>query len=362
MTSVNSDGRTLRVAVWGTGNVGKPAIRAVLQHPGLELVATLVHAPDKVGRDVGELIGGEPVGVLATNDVDAVLALKPDAIIYTASGDFRPVEAITDVVRCLSAGVNVVTPAIYPLYHPPTAPKELLAWVGDACTRGNASLLATGVDPGWAMDLLPLVLSGVCGRIDEIRAQEIFDYSTYNAPDAVRNIVGFGTSMDVTPPMLQPEALKAVWGPTLNLLADGLGVELEEVLTVTERRPLTSTVVVPGMGEFVEGTQGAMRFEVQGRVAGRLRLVVEHVTRITPDIAPEWPTAPSGKLGAHRVIISGRPSLEVTISADDGTGNPAEGGNATAAGRLVSAIPAVCAHGAGLMSVLDLPLLTGHLR
>ena len=361
MTSSKPSGESLRVVVWGTGNVGRPALRAVLEHPDLDLVAVIVRSPDKVGRDVGGLAGRTPVGLLATDDVDAVLATMPDAVVYTASGDFRPVEAIGDVVKCLAAGVNVVTPAIYPLYHPRTAPKELLAWVEDACRKGGSTLLATGVDPGWAMDLLPLVLSGVCSRVDEIRAQEIFDYSTYNAPDAVRNIVGFGLPMDVTPPMLVPAALTGVWGPTLNLLADGLGVELEAITTVIERRPLERSITVPGMGVFDAGSQGAMRFEVQGIVAGAPRLVIEHVTRITADIAHDWPLPPDGKLGVHRVVIKGRPSLDVTISADDGTGNPAEGGNATAAGRLVSCIPAVCTHAPGVMSILDLPLLPGHL-
>lgn len=360
-TTTRPSGNKWRVAVWGTGNVGRPAIRAVLANPALELVAVIVHAPEKVGIDVGDLIGTDQVGISATEDVDSVLAAGLDALVYAASGDFRPVEAIGDVVKCLTAGANVVTPAIYPLYHPRTAPRELLAWVDGACQKGSSTFLATGVDPGWAMDLLPLVLSGICGRIDEIRAQEIFDYSTYNAPDAVRNIVGFGLPMEVTPRMLQPESLIQVWGPTLNLLADGLGVRLEAITTVIERRPLERTIDVPGMGRFEQGTQGAMRFEVQGVVDGAVRLVVEHVTRITPDIATDWPEPPVGKLGVHKVVIAGRPSIEVTISADDGTGNPAEGGNSTAAGRLVNSIPAVCAYGPGLMSVLDLPLITGTL-
>lgn len=362
MTSPNGPGEQLRVVVWGTGNVGRPAVRAVLQHPGLALAAVVVSTPGKVGRDAGELVGLPPVGVRATADADAVLAAGPDAVVYTASGDFRPTDAIADVVKCLTAGANVVTPAIYPLYHPTTAPEALVALIDAACRRGDSTFLATGVDPGWAMDLLPLVLSGVCSRIDEIRAQEIFDYSTYDAPDAVRDIVGFGLPMDVTPRMLVPEALRSVWGPTLHLLAEGLGVDLEGVTTVIERRPLERAVQVAGMGSFEAGTQGAMRFEVRGMVGGVPRLVVEHVTRITPDIAHDWPFPPSGKLGAHRVLITGRPSLDVTISADDGSGNPAEGGNATAAGRLVRAVPAVCGHAAGLISMLDLPMIAGRVR
>jgi 2,4-diaminopentanoate dehydrogenase len=349
-----------RVVVWGTGNVGMPAIRAVRANPLLELVGVIVSSDAKNGRDVGDLAGTGPMGVTATTDIDAVLATKPDAVVYTASGDFRPVEAITDVLRCLGAGCNVVTPSIYPLYHPPSAPPELIRYVEGACAQGNSTLFASGIDPGWALDLLPIVLSGVAGSIDEIRMQEIFNYASYHAPDAVRDLVGFGTPLDRTPPMLEETALQTVWGAMVRLVADALDVELDDVTTWTDRLPLAETVDVPGMGRFDAGTQGAMRFEVRGMVKGKARIVVEHVTRIIDDIAPDWPVAPPGRQGAHRVIISGQPSIEVTICADDGSGNSAEGGNATAAGRLVHAIPAVVAAAPGIVTTLDLPLIIGR--
>jgi hypothetical protein len=221
-------------------------------------------------------------------------------------------------------------------------------------------VFVTGIDPGWALDLLPLVLSGVAGEIEEIRAQELFCYSTYHAPDAVRYLIGFGQPMDEVPVMLLPEILIGIWGGMIRVVADGLGLEVEDIRTHVERLPLDQTVEVSGMGSFDEGTQGAFRFEVQGIIGGRPRIVMEHVTRIVPEAAPHWPSPPDGKLGAHRVIISGRPSIEVTISADDGRGNPAEGGNATAAGRMVHAIPAVCAAAPGPVHPLDLPLVVGH--
>ena len=92
------------------------------------------------------------------------------------------------------------------------------------------------------------------------------------------------------------------------------------------------------MGEFEAGTQGALRFEVQGIVDGEPGIVIEHVTRIHPSCAPDWPPPPDGGDGAHRVIIEGRPRIEVTVEATDEGGNRAAGGNATAAGRLVNAI------------------------
>ncbi len=349
-----------RVVVWGTGNVGQPAIRAVVANEALELAAVVVADPGKVGVDAGRLADIGDTGVAATADPGPVLAAHPDAVAYTASADFRPDDALDDVERCLRAGVNVVTPGLYPLFHPPSAPPDLRDRLDAACLAGEASLFASGIDPGWAFDLLPLVLSGVGGAIEEIRAQELFDYSLYDAPDAVRELVGMGMAMDEVPPMLLPSVPTMVWGPMLRVLADGLGVEVDEISEHVERRPLDATVEVAGMGEFAAGTQGAFRFELRGRIGERVPLVVEHITRITPDVAADWPSPPDGEQGCHRVIITGRPSTTVTVTARDGGDNPAEGGNASAAGRLVNAIPAVCELAPGLVHPLDLPLITGR--
>lgn len=349
-----------RVVVWGTGNVGKPAIRAVVASSELDLVGVIVSNPDKVGVDAGTLAGIAATGVLATNDVSAVLATAPDAVAYCSSGDFRPQEAIADIEQCLRAGANVVTSAVYDLLHPPTTPRPLRDRIDAACAAGNSSVFVTGVDPGWALDLLPLVLSGVAGQIDEIRAQEIFCYETYHAPDAVRYLIGFGQPMDQLPPMLDPNVLVGIWGGMIRVIADGLGVVVDEITTHVERFALEEAVDVPGMGTFAAGTQGAFRFEVRGIVGGRPRIVMEHITRIVPGTSPQLPSAPNGRLGCHRVIVSGKPSIIVTVEADDGTGNPAEGGNATAAGRMVHAIPAVCAAKPGPVHPLDLPLVIGR--
>jgi hypothetical protein len=350
-----------RVVVWGTGNAGKPAIRAVVAHRGLELVGVIVSNPAKVGRDAGELAGIAPTGVRATDDARAVLALRPDAVVYTATGDTRPADATDDVVGCLAAGANVVTTAIYPLLHPPSAPPDLRARIDDACrTGGGTSIFVSGIDPGWAVDLLPLVLSGVAGRIDQIRCREIFNYATYDQPHAVRNLIGFGRPLDETPPMLFPMSLDLIWGAMVRVLADGLGVTLDETRQVVERRPLERTIDTPEMGVFEQGTQGAFRFEVQGIVRGAPKIVCEHVTRIDDDIAPDWPRPPAGQRGSYSVIIDGDPRFEVAVMLHGGTGSPADAGNATAVGRIVNAIPVVCEAPPGILGPLDLPIVTGR--
>jgi 2,4-diaminopentanoate dehydrogenase len=352
----------ISTVVWGTGNVGRAAVRAVTAHPGLDLTAVLVHDPAKVGRDAGELadLDGE-LGVLATDDVDAVLAAKPRAVVYAGSGDVRFDDAFKDVIRAVGAGAVVVTPALYPLYDQRNAPKELREPVLEAINTGGGSLFVSGVDPGWGNDVLPLLVAGLGSTVDVVRCQEIFDYSTYEQPDSVRYLVGMGQPMDYQPPMLMTGVPSIVWGGQVRLIARGLGVELDELTETLERRSLDETVTTRTMGDFEAGTQGAVRFEVRGIVDGEPRIVIEHVTRIHPDVAPDWPQPPSGA-GAHRVIIEGRPRIEVSVEAVDEGENRSAGGNATAAGRLVNAIPWLADAKPGLYDALDVPIQPGHLR
>lgn len=342
--------------VWGTGNVGRAAIRAVDAHPALELTGVLVHNPDKVGRDAGTLAGLDTeLGVTATADIDALFATKPRAVVYAASGDIRPDDALTDIVRALRAGAVVVSPALYALYDPRNAPDDVREQVLEAIAAGGGSLFVSGVDPGWGNDVLPLLLSGLSTTVDAVRCQEIFDYSTYDQPDSVRWLVGMGRPMDYQPPMIAPTVPTMVWGGQIRLLARGLGVDLDEIRETVDRRALDNTVHTASMGDFDAGTQGAIRFEVQGIVDGEPRLIIEHVTRIHPSCAPDWPTPPDGD-GAHRVIIEGRPRIEVSVQATDEGGNRSAGGNATAVGRLVNAIDWLDRAEPGLYDALDVPL------
>lgn len=343
----------MRVVVWGTGNVGRPAIRAVAAHRDLELITAIVHDPAKVGRDVGALAGIGDVGVLATDDVSVAEGDDIDAVVYAVNADFRPDESLAEIERTLRGGTNVVTTSFYPFYHPPSMPVDLRRRFDDACAEGNASLFASGIDPGWIADVLPLFLTTVSAGVTEIRCTELFNYALYDQPDAVRNLIGFGGPMEATPPMLFDFSLQMVWGPMIRVLADGLGVELDEIRTVVEKRALEQTVTVEGMGDFEEGTLGAFRFEVQGIVDGRPLLVCEHVTRIDDACAPEWPYPPTGQ-GAHEVTITGHPNLTVSVhGTEPGEPGAAGGGNASAANRIVNAIPAVCAAEPGLVHPLD---------
>lgn len=349
----------LKVVVWGTGNVGRPAIRAVVSHRDLELVGVIVANKDKVGLDAGEIAGIGTTGVIATDNWRRVQDLRADAVVYTATADIRPVEAMSDLLACLEAGINVVSTAFYSYLDPASTPAEAMKPITDACNKSGASLFVSGIDPGWVMDMLPVVLSGAVSGIREIRTREIFNYALYDQPHVVREVIGFGGSMDALPMMLHDFAIEMVWGPMVRLVGDALQKPVEKLEVKVERLPLERTIEVPGMGTFEAGTQGAFRFEVLGYHDGKPLYALEHVTRIDNECAPHWPYPPEGS-GCHQVIISGDPDLHVSVHAKDhhepGVGG---GGNASAASWVVNALPGVCAARPGVVTVMDLPQITG---
>lgn len=343
-----------RIAVWGTGNMGATAIRSASAFPGLELASVITSSEDKAGRDAATFAKLDaPTGVEATTDVDAALA-QCDAVAYMSSGDIRPEEAIAEIERCLRAGKQVVTPSLYSLYDPASAPAEWVERLTDAAVAGNSALLVSGVDPGWGNDALAVIAAGLCTRIRTIRCQEIFDYSTYNQPHSVRVLCGFGGSMDETPMMLLPSIPTMVWGGNVRLIGRGLGLEIDEITETVERLPLTETVDNV-MGRFEAGTQGAFRLQVIGWADGVERVVIEHITRIDPGCAPDWPQPDEG-VGDHRVIVDGDPQLSIVVRADVPGGTRADGGNTTAANRLLGAIDWLATQKPGIYDGLDVPL------
>ncbi|UCF47046.1 MAG: hypothetical protein JSU89_07655 [Myxococcales bacterium] len=345
---------SLKVIQWSTGNVGRYALRAIVGHPELELVGLFVSSEAKEGKDAGELCGIGPVGISATRDVDALLALDADCVCYTADAGMRPGDAIEDMARILASGKNVVSCSMVGLVHPTTLNDLFTKRLSDACEAGGTSFLTSGIDPGFANDTLPLVLSGLSEHWSEIRIQEIINYATYNQPETIVEIMGFGKPLDHTPVLLAPGMLSFAWGGTLRLLAEGVGLELEEIREVHERRPATKPIQI-GPYLVEEGTTAALRFEVQGIVGGRPALIVEHVTRLDDELAPEWPKSN----GSYRVLIEGVPSMRVEYEFEDEQGDHAVGGVVLTATRIVNAIPAVCSAPSGLLSALDLPMITG---
>jgi len=354
MSASRSREKKLRIIQWSTGNVGTFALRAILGHPELELVGLYVHSEHKAGRDAGSFCGLPPTGILASQDQEAILALDADCVCYTATADMRPGEAVKDMARILASGKNVVSSSVVGLVHPKSLNAAFTGDLEDACRTGQVSFLTSGIDPGFANDILPLVLSGLSEHWSEIRIQEIINYSTYAQPDVLFKIMGFGGKLDETPLLLMPGALTFGWGGVIRIMAEGLGVELDEIREVHERRPAERPIRI-GEQTVEPGTTGAMRFEVQGIIDGEVALVVEHVTRLDDDLAPDWPRGH----GSYVAQIKGVPSMRCEYEFADEHGDHAVGGVILTATRLVNAIPAVCAADPGLLSALDLPRITG---
>ncbi len=344
-----------RVIQWGTGNVGFHSLRHLIRHPDFELVGVHAHNPEKVGVDAAQLCGlSDDTGVIATNDVEALLSLEADAVVYTVKGETRPGEVIPELARILASGANVASTAMIYLVYPKSANPSMREPLEKACLQGGSTLFVNGIDPGFSGDVLPLAALQLAGRIDEIRVQELCDYSSYEDPEFTGVSFGFGRPADYTPPLAMPGVLKMGWGGMVQLVADRLGIELDEIRESFERCYTDESFDTPMM-QVPKGTCAAVRFQLEGMARGRAVVVTEHVNRLADHIAPDWPRPPVGRRGVHRCVISGNPSvqLECFVTGEDGDHNT--GGVQASAMRVINAIPALCEHSPGLVSTLDLP-------
>jgi 2,4-diaminopentanoate dehydrogenase len=352
----------IRVAHIGTGNVGGLALAELITNPLFELTGVCVSTPEKVGKDAGELCGvglepGTVTGIAADGDLDAVLATKPECVVYCAMGDTRLPDAMADIMRILATGINVVGSSPGLLQYPwGVMPDKYIARVEDAAQQGKSSIFINGVDPGFINDLIPFALAGTCQRIEQVRCMEIADYASYDGSE-VMHYMGFGGSLDDIPMLLQPGVLSIAWGAAIRQLAAGLGIELDEITESYQREPAPEDFDI-AVGRVPKGTLAALRFEIRGMANGRPAIVIEHITRLRPDLRPDWPQPASGG-GSYRVEITGEPSYAVDIVPSSRKGDHNHAAIVGAAGRIVNAIPAVIAAPPGIRTSLDLPLVTG---
>jgi len=339
--------------VWSTGGVGSIAVQAIARRPDLDLVGVWVHSPAKVGRDAGELTGGQPIGVVATNDADELLSSGVDCVCYAASDGGGSAVAIDDYVRMLEAGINVVTVSTPGLVFPPAFDPNARRRLEKAAQSGGATLYASGIEPGFAGDQLVLTLLTMSRSVRSVRAQEIFLYDKYPVTFMMFEVMGFGKPLDHTPIMSLPGVQSGTWGPVVKLVAAGLGVEIDE-LRETYEREITPRRLEVAAGVIEAGTVGAIRMETVGVVDGRDAIVVEHVNRMAPDLAPHWPSAVRD--GTYRVVVDGDPAMQCDLTIGATPEAASVDGMVATTMRIVNAIPAVCDAPPGLVSSLDLPL------
>ncbi len=337
-----------RVVQWTTGNVGKSSVAAIANNPTLELVGCYAWSPDKAGQDVGELAGIAPLGIAATNDIDELLALKPDCVVY------NPMWIDTDeLVRILSAGVNVVASASFITGHNLGADRERIE---EAAQQGGATMFGSGVSPGFA-ELLAIVAATACDRVDKITIAESADTTFYDSP-ATEIPVGFGKP--INDPDLQPMAAQgtAVFAEAVRLVADSLGIELDEVRCDAEYAQTTEDLDL-GSWTIAAGCVAGVFASWKGIADGKTVVDLNVRWRKGQTLDPDWKLDGDG----WKITVDGRPTVNMTVGflppPDFEATTMAEFmvlGHIMTAMPPIHAIPAVVAAAPGIVTYNDLPL------
>lgn len=337
-----------RVVQWTTGNVGTSSVRTLAAHPDFDLIGCYAWSPDKAGRDVGELCGIEPIGVAATNDVEALLQLKPDCVVY------NPMWIdVNELIRILSAGINVVASASFVTGHNLGADRDRIE---QACQRGGSTIFGSGVSPGFA-ELLAIVAATACDRIDKVTIAETADTTFYDSPDTERP-VGFGTPID--DPDLAPMAANgtAIFGEAVRLVAGAIGVELDDVRCEAQYAQTTEDL---DLGSWVinAGCVAGVFVSWQGIADGKTVVDLNVRWRKGQTLEPDWQLDGDG----WAITIDGRPTVNMKV----GFAPPPDFQGETIADFMVlghimtamppiNAIPAVVAAAPGIATYNDLPL------
>lgn len=345
-----------RVVQFSTGNVGRHALRAIIGRPDLELVGVHAANSDKVGRDAAALCGlTEPTGIVATDDLDALIALKPDCVVYTALGETRPMEAIEQMSKLLAAGIDVVGTSMVWLVTPRQADDWLRGPLEQACAAGDSTLYVNGIDPGYSGDTAVHSALSLVTRAESVTVKEIFDYGNYDDYEYTGTAMGFGTTPDDDLPVaFQPGVITSMFGGLVHNLAHHLDVKLDEVRQRYEPW-YTDTRIDCTMMTVEPGRLAGVRFAVEGVRDGAPVITVEHTTRLTPAAAPQWDYPPHGHSGVHTVIVEGEPRIEVSTLLSHPLLDVTDAGCVSTAARAVNAIDWVCRAPAGLAAIEDIP-------
>jgi 4-hydroxy-tetrahydrodipicolinate reductase len=342
---------TIRIAQWGTGTVGRHALDAVLASPEFELVACYVTSEAKVGRDVGHLLGREPVGLVAVGTLAEVVAARPDCVLHmplpsAQVGDDPGYD--TDVLcQLLAAGIDVITTVGY--LYPKAYGPEVFGRLETACAAGGSSLHGTGLNPGFMSELVPLVLSGLCTQISSVLVVESSEFSRYPSPEVIFGMMGFGQAPEryATHSERYHRWLTGLFSESVMMVADGLGVALDSI-DVHHESVVTTDELVIAAGIVPAGTVAAQRWHWHGMSGGQPVVRLEAIFKAHPSVAPEWSSP------AWVCRIDGRP--KVNIELDRWLSN----GLLATAMHAVHAIGPVHAAAPGVRTFLDLPLVVGR--
>ena len=344
---------TIKVIQWATGGVGTAAIQGVLAHPELELIGCWVHSNDKVGIDVADLVGGPPLGVAATDDVEALLSLGADCVIYS------PVMADPhEVARILASGANVVTPLGWFF-----AEGRDNSGIEAACSEGGSTVHGTGIHPGGVTERIPLVVSALSQSITHVRAEEWSDIRSYGAPDVVGPIMLFGATPEEAEASIMPAVLGDGFGQSIAMIVSELGLRADPELRVDHEVSLATAPIDSPIGLIEPGRVAAQRFTWEATVDGEAVVTVRTNWFMGEEnLEPAWSFGPEGE--RFEVEVTGDPSSKVTLHGwhpeSITAGLVRNPGIVATATHCVSAVPSVVAAAPGIASYLDLPPYAGR--
>ena len=353
-------GRQLRVIQWATGNTGERALREVIRDPAFELVGVLVYSDEKHGADAGDLCGEGATGVLATTDRDAILKLDADCCIYmpraTGRGQTRAGltedELVDDVVALLERGTNIVTTCSDLFARGVRLSETNRARVQAACERGRASVWASGSDPGFITETLPMALLSVERNVELIEIEEFGDLSHRPSAHMVMEQMRFGKPLDEFDPDRRKNHLFYEYQTPLTVLAELAGFEIDEwtaeggVAAAKEDLQIVAGVIK-------KGTAAAQRIIINGRSNGVDRIRFIQYGFVERDVEPDWGLQPTG----WRIRIHGDAPFDISMPFPVPLDDLASYVPAFNANGPVNAIPFVCDAAPGMLTTDELPHL-----
>jgi 2,4-diaminopentanoate dehydrogenase len=343
-----------RVIHWATGHTGKMVIRATAERPEYQIVGAFTYSTDKAGKDLGQLCGIEALGINATNDRGEIYATPADCVLFLAGAEVDVPASLQDVCALLESGKNVIATAAQFIYPKSMGP-EFEHAIAQACKKGGTTFHGLGVMPGFFAESLPLLLSRLSRRVDRLVAYETLGYDKYPSKFQMFDLMGFGfTPEDPTPAFSNVDLVAGTWRHSAVLLADALDLKIDRIenfrnTVVTDRDLHVACGVIP------KGTVGAMNFGVRLISEGRERVVLQHYTRMSEHLAPEWPSG-----DGWTVLLEGEPSINAKIEiGTEGSIMPTDDACMATAMHAIHAVPYVIAAPPGILSLADVPPVWG---
>jgi hypothetical protein len=302
-----------RVVQWATGAVGAAQLQEIIDDPELELAGVFVYSADKVGVDAGVLAGRDVVGVVATDDRNAILALDADVVLHAASKGHGVNTNLDDIVALLESGKDVITTTTY--NHLPTYGGDAGERIAAACARGSSRFHAAGEHPGFMLERLAATVTGLTKTVDSITVQEFVDCSNVPSPEMLFDLMGMGKDpSELTPDNPMFRAVSIQYEQAVGATAEILGVEIERIAIGVDAAVVDHDVDV-ALGTIRAGTVVGQVLSFTGYRDGAPFLTCEEYWVVTKDI-PQWDLSVDDA-PFIRVLVEGEPRLRLDLSVGD---------------------------------------------